>query len=96
MLPTNLLFTVAGRPGALLRHRRRGHLGGSLTWLRVLGTIVALFIVTWIVALAVWRFATMRATAQSGSWHRRVGQELMARHITSCLALSCRGRASYS
>ncbi len=67
MLPTNLLFNVTGRPGALPRCRRRGHLGGSLTRPLVLGTIVALFVVTRIIAPAVWRFVTMRATARPGS-----------------------------
>ncbi|MEU0479215.1 sulfite exporter TauE/SafE family protein [Streptosporangium sp. NPDC006013] len=37
--PTNLLFNVVAGPGALLRYRRRGHLGGPLTRLLVLGTL---------------------------------------------------------
>lgn len=37
--PTNLLFNVVAGPGALLRHRGRGHLRGPLTRLLVLGTL---------------------------------------------------------
>ncbi|GAA3114331.1 sulfite exporter TauE/SafE family protein [Streptosporangium carneum] len=37
--PTNLLFNVVATPGALLRYRERGHLGGPLTRLLVLGTL---------------------------------------------------------
>lgn len=37
--PTNLLFNVVATPGALLRYRRRGQLGGPLTRLLVLGTV---------------------------------------------------------
>ncbi|MQA95855.1 MAG: TSUP family transporter [Streptosporangiales bacterium] len=37
--PTNLLFNVVAGPGALLRYRARGALGGSLTRLLVLGTL---------------------------------------------------------
>ncbi|MFC6081133.1 TSUP family transporter [Sphaerisporangium aureirubrum] len=37
--PTNLLYNVVAGPGALLRYRRRGHLGGPLTRLLVLGTL---------------------------------------------------------
>src|SRR5690606_25077093 len=37
--PTNLLFNVVATPGALLRYRRRGQLGGPLTRLLVLGTL---------------------------------------------------------
>jgi uncharacterized membrane protein YfcA len=37
--PTNLLFNVVSGPGALLRYRRRGGLGGPLTRLLLLGTV---------------------------------------------------------
>ena len=37
--PTNLLYNVIAGPGALLRYRRSGHLGGPLTRLLLLGTI---------------------------------------------------------
>ncbi|WP_433257472.1 TSUP family transporter [Streptosporangium sp. CA-135522] len=37
--PTNLLFNVVATPGALLRYRKRGHLGGPLTRLLVFGTL---------------------------------------------------------
>ncbi|MGW6195575.1 TSUP family transporter [Kribbella sp. NPDC055110] len=37
--PTNLLFNVVAGPGALLRHRRGGTLGGPLTRRLVLGTL---------------------------------------------------------
>ncbi|MEU7744726.1 sulfite exporter TauE/SafE family protein [Nonomuraea sp. NPDC049269] len=37
--PTNLLFNVVATPGALLRYRKRGDLGGPLTRLLVLGTL---------------------------------------------------------
>lgn len=37
--PTNLLYNVVSGPGALLRYRRRGQLGGDLTRLLVLGTL---------------------------------------------------------
>ncbi|MEE1821414.1 sulfite exporter TauE/SafE family protein [Streptomyces sp. BE20] len=37
--PTNLLFNVVAGPGALLRHRRAGRLGGPLTRLLVAGTV---------------------------------------------------------
>ncbi|MEU1883668.1 sulfite exporter TauE/SafE family protein [Streptosporangium sp. NPDC020072] len=37
--PTNLLFNIVAVPGALLRYRRRGRLGGPLTRLLVLGTL---------------------------------------------------------
>ncbi|MCD0449888.1 sulfite exporter TauE/SafE family protein [Actinocorallia sp. API 0066] len=37
--PTNLLYNVVSGPGALLRYRRRGQLGGPLTRLLVLGTL---------------------------------------------------------
>jgi uncharacterized membrane protein YfcA len=36
---TNLLFNVVSGPGALLRYRRRGGLGGPLTRLLLLGTV---------------------------------------------------------
>ncbi|RAJ31298.1 hypothetical protein K353_06202 [Kitasatospora sp. SolWspMP-SS2h] len=37
--PTNLLFNVVAGPGALLRHRRTGALGGPLTRLLVTGAV---------------------------------------------------------
>lgn len=37
--PTNLLFNVVAGPGALLRYRKRGVLGGPLTRRLVLGTL---------------------------------------------------------
>ncbi|MFJ3653806.1 sulfite exporter TauE/SafE family protein [Streptomyces nigra] len=37
--PTNLLYNVVAGPGALLRHRREGTLGGPLVRLLVLGTL---------------------------------------------------------
>ncbi|MEV0830449.1 sulfite exporter TauE/SafE family protein [Nonomuraea rubra] len=37
--PTNLLFNVVATPGALLRYRERGRLGGPLTRLLVAGTL---------------------------------------------------------
>ncbi|MDX6744060.1 sulfite exporter TauE/SafE family protein [Actinocorallia sp. A-T 12471] len=37
--PTNLLYNVVSGPGALLRYRRRGQLGGRLSRLLVLGTL---------------------------------------------------------
>ena len=37
--PTNLLYNVVAGPGALLRHRRKGTLGGPLVRLLVLGTL---------------------------------------------------------
>ncbi|NBM17061.1 sulfite exporter TauE/SafE family protein [Streptomyces sp. GC420] len=37
--PTNLLFNVVAGPGALLRHRRAGRLGGPLTRLLIAGTV---------------------------------------------------------
>ncbi|MCM2393861.1 sulfite exporter TauE/SafE family protein [Streptomyces albipurpureus] len=37
--PTNLLFNVVAGPGALLRYRRRGDLGGRLTRLLVAGAV---------------------------------------------------------
>ncbi|MFC8454795.1 TSUP family transporter [Kitasatospora sp. NPDC057223] len=37
--PTNLLFNVVAGPGALLRYRRAGGLGGPLTRLLVAGTV---------------------------------------------------------
>ncbi|MGW0120601.1 TSUP family transporter [Streptomyces sp. NPDC003327] len=37
--PTNLLYNVVAGPGALLRHRRTGALGGPLTRLLLLGTV---------------------------------------------------------
>ena len=37
--PTNLLYNVVAGPGALLRHRRKGALGGPLVRLLVLGTL---------------------------------------------------------
>jgi uncharacterized membrane protein YfcA len=37
--PTNLLFNVVAGPGALLRYRRRGELGGTLTRRLILGTL---------------------------------------------------------
>ncbi|WP_043475351.1 sulfite exporter TauE/SafE family protein [Kitasatospora sp. MBT66] len=37
--PTNLLFNVVAGPGALLRYRRTGHLGGPLTRLLIGGTV---------------------------------------------------------
>ena len=37
--PTNLLFNVIATPGALLRYRRQGQLGGGLTRLLVAGTL---------------------------------------------------------
>jgi uncharacterized membrane protein YfcA len=37
--PTNLLFNVVATPGALLRYRRAGGLGGSLTWRLLAGTL---------------------------------------------------------
>ncbi|MFD6417748.1 sulfite exporter TauE/SafE family protein [Streptomyces sp. NPDC060194] len=37
--PTNLLYNVVAGPGALLRHARRGGLGGPLTTLLLRGTV---------------------------------------------------------
>ncbi|MFJ9523455.1 sulfite exporter TauE/SafE family protein [Kitasatospora sp. NPDC101801] len=37
--PTNLLFNVVAAPGALLRYRRAGRLGGPLTRLLIAGTV---------------------------------------------------------
>ena len=37
--PTNLLYNVVAGPGALLRYRTGGHLGGPLTRMLLLGTI---------------------------------------------------------
>ncbi|KQW13296.1 sulfite exporter TauE/SafE family protein [Streptomyces sp. Root369] len=37
--PTNLLFNVVAGPGALLRHRKAGRLGGPLTRLLIAGTV---------------------------------------------------------
>jgi uncharacterized membrane protein YfcA len=37
--PTNLLFNVIAAPGALLRYRASGHLGGRLTRLLLVGTL---------------------------------------------------------
>ncbi|GIF07331.1 sulfite exporter TauE/SafE family protein [Actinoplanes siamensis] len=37
--PTNLLFNVVAGPGALLRYRRNGQLGGALTRLLLAGTL---------------------------------------------------------
>lgn len=37
--PTNLLYNVVAGPGALLRHARRGRLGGRLTRLLLLGSV---------------------------------------------------------
>jgi uncharacterized membrane protein YfcA len=37
--PTNLLYNVVAGPGALLRYRRRGALGGPLTKRLILGTL---------------------------------------------------------
>lgn len=37
--PTNLLYNVVAAPGALVRYRRGGHLGGPLTRLLVAGTL---------------------------------------------------------
>ncbi|MEV5434228.1 sulfite exporter TauE/SafE family protein [Streptomyces sp. NPDC052701] len=37
--PTNLLFNVVAGPGALLRHRRAGRLGGPLLRLLIAGTV---------------------------------------------------------
>ena len=37
--PTNLLFNVVAGPGALLRYRRAGSLGGPLTRLLIAGTV---------------------------------------------------------
>lgn len=37
--PTNLLFNVVAGPGALLRYRKRGGLGGPLTRLLIAGTV---------------------------------------------------------
>ena len=37
--PTNLLFNVVATPGALLRYRRQGRLGGPLTRRLMLGTL---------------------------------------------------------
>ncbi|WP_033221924.1 sulfite exporter TauE/SafE family protein [Kitasatospora phosalacinea] len=37
--PTNLLFNVVAGPGALLRYRRAGRLGGPLTRLLITGTV---------------------------------------------------------
>jgi uncharacterized membrane protein YfcA len=37
--PTNLLFNIVSGPGALLRYRRLGHLGGPLTRLLLIGTL---------------------------------------------------------
>jgi uncharacterized membrane protein YfcA len=37
--PTNLLFNLVAAPGALLRYRKRGQLGGSLTRLLVIGSL---------------------------------------------------------
>ncbi|MER6832305.1 sulfite exporter TauE/SafE family protein [Streptosporangium sp. NPDC000563] len=42
--PTNLLFNVVATPGALLRYRRRGQLGGPLLRLLVLGTLPGVII----------------------------------------------------
>ncbi|MER6178909.1 sulfite exporter TauE/SafE family protein [Streptosporangium sp. NPDC001681] len=42
--PTNLLFNVVATPGALLRYRKRGQLGGPLTRLLVLGTLPGVII----------------------------------------------------
>jgi hypothetical protein len=37
--PTNLLFNLVAVPGALLRYRKRGQLGGRLTRLLVIGSV---------------------------------------------------------
>jgi uncharacterized membrane protein YfcA len=37
--PTNLIFNVVATPGALLRYRRTGHLGGALTRRLLAGTL---------------------------------------------------------
>lgn len=37
--PTNLLYNVVAGPGALLRYRSSGHLGGPLTRLLLVGTV---------------------------------------------------------
>lgn len=37
--PTNLLYNVVAGPGALLRYRTGGHLGGPLTRMLLLGTV---------------------------------------------------------
>src|SRR5688572_1817821 len=42
--PTNLLFNIVSTPGALLRYRRHGHLGGPLTRLLLLGTLPGVII----------------------------------------------------
>ncbi|MFD7298358.1 TSUP family transporter [Streptomyces sp. NPDC059897] len=42
--PTNLLFNVVAGPGALLRYRKTGSLGGSLTRLLIAGTVPGVII----------------------------------------------------
>jgi uncharacterized membrane protein YfcA len=42
--PTNLLFNIVSGPGALLRYRRHGRLGGRLTRLLLLGTLPGVII----------------------------------------------------
>ncbi|MFZ0119018.1 MAG: sulfite exporter TauE/SafE family protein [Pseudonocardiaceae bacterium] len=37
--PTNLLFNLVAVPGALVRYRKRGQLGGALTRLMVIGSV---------------------------------------------------------
>ena len=37
--PTNLLYNIVATPGAIVRYRRQGQTGGTLTWLLLAGTL---------------------------------------------------------
>lgn len=102
MTPTNLLFNVVATPGALLRYRERGQLGGPLTRLLVLGTlpgvvIGALVRVFLLPGVQVFRLLVACLLFPLGLWlcaatlrpphRRRASGDLSARAITA-LALA--------
>ncbi|MDQ0605032.1 putative membrane protein YfcA [Streptomyces canus] len=53
MTPTNLLFNVVAGPGALLRYRKAGRLGGPLIRLLIMGTVPGVVVGTVIRVFAV-------------------------------------------